>query len=266
MDKPHPAEVRSTKARPSELPGDILNQLDPKLRKLYSQLPPEQSSAIAKLVTQALTLGIHPNMLVKYAFLFNLGMRQLQGEAVSIEHTRRSKAELVGQIHGVEEGYINEEEAIRRYRGGRRPSQMMDASLASLVKKFRSVEQVIRKYRSELPLHQQARLSDERLAEVPKLLLKMQLAVTVDQPDFLVENKPGRPRSAAARIFVLWRLGMVRYRGNWDDMHRLATVWRLTNAQDVETFRIMVDQACKGLKTKRGELETPWDSVLSSKS
>ena len=93
----------------------------------------------------------------------------------------------------------------------------------------------------------------------------MQLAATVDQPDFLVEDR-GRPGSAAAYIFVLWRLGMVRYHGNWDHMHQLAKAWGLTNAVDEETFRAMVNQACKGLKTKRGELGTPWDSALSTKS
>jgi hypothetical protein len=202
---------------------------------------------------------------VKYAYLFNLGVRQLQGEAVSREHTRRSKAELVGRVHGFEEGYINEEEAIRTHRGARRPSQLIEASLASLQEKFQSAARVVRKHRNKLPLHQQARLSDERLAEFSKRLLKMQLAATVDQPDFLVEKHRGRPRSKAACIFGLWRSGMGRYRGNWDDMHRLATVWGLTNAEDVETFRIIVNQACDGLPTKRGELGTPWDSALSKK-
>jgi hypothetical protein len=253
------------KARPTELPGEILSQLDPKLLKLYSQLPSEQSSAIAKLVGQALQLRIHPDLLVKYAFLFNLGVRQLQGEAVSREHMRRSKAELVGQVHGSEEGYVNEGKAIRVYRGGRRASQLIEASLASLQEKFQSTARVIRKHRNKLPLHQQARLSDERLAETSKRLIKMQLAATVDQPDFLVEKHRGRSRSRAACIFALWRFGMARYRGNWDDMHALATVWGLTNSADVETFRIIVNQACDGLTTKRGELGTPWDSALSKK-
>jgi hypothetical protein len=103
------------------------------------------------------------------------------------------------------------------------------------------------------------------VVEVRKLLIDMQRAAMVDQHNFVDEGPRERQCSKAARIFVLWRFGMARYRGNWDVMHGLAKVWRLTNAKDVETFRIIVNQACEGLRMKRGELGTPWDSALSRK-
>jgi hypothetical protein len=34
----------------------------------------------------------------------------------------------------------------------------------------------------------------------------------------------------------------------------------------VETFRIIVNQACDGMTMKRGKLGTAWDSVLSRKT
>src|ERR1035438_6141746 len=96
------------------------NQLDPTLAKLYSQLSAGLSSRIAKLVNEALPCGIHPDRLVKYAFLCATAEQQVQGNAVSRNHTSRAKHELAGEIHGLRTGYRDLGEAKRRYRIGRR--------------------------------------------------------------------------------------------------------------------------------------------------
>ena len=51
-----------------ELPW--LNRVNPKIAEAYSRLPPAMSSRIASLVKRALPFRIHPDLLVKYAFLF----------------------------------------------------------------------------------------------------------------------------------------------------------------------------------------------------
>jgi hypothetical protein len=62
----------------NELPQEILDQLDPKLAELFSAMLRTVSSRIAGLVRIALQLSIHPNRLVKYAFLYAEAERQAE--------------------------------------------------------------------------------------------------------------------------------------------------------------------------------------------
>ena len=86
---------------PTELPGRFLSKLDPKLVELYSKLPREFASQVSFLVTQALLQPIHPNRVLKFAYLFARAERLAQSDSVSREHTRRAKLELAGEIHGL---------------------------------------------------------------------------------------------------------------------------------------------------------------------
>src|SRR6266851_10322179 len=126
---------------PTELPKEVLGQLDPKLAELYSHLPSALASRISVLVRQALPQGIHPNRVLKFAFLYAKAERLAQGDSISKEHTRRSKLELAGEIHGLRTGYRDDVEAQRRYRRGRRARQQIKASLEAVLGKWRAFEQ-----------------------------------------------------------------------------------------------------------------------------
>jgi len=256
----------TTNARfPSELPPGIREQLNPKLAALYSQLSPAVRSRIAALVQRALPPGIHPNRLVKYAFLYATAERQARSDAVSEDHAVRSKSELAGEIHGFRSGYRDQAEAKRLYRRGRQARQQIGASLEGLLKKWDGVEQVVQKHRSELPPHLRERFSNESLARPQKLLHDMYRATLLDEENFLSEKSRRHEPSEKAQTYEWWRCCMVRYRGKWNDMHQLALAWRLSKAVDQETFRSIVVQSSRRIKTLRYPFGKAWESALFEK-
>jgi hypothetical protein len=140
---------------PTELPREVLSQLDPKLAELYSQLPSGFASRISDLVREAVPQRIHPDRVLKFAFLYATAERRAQGDEVSKEHTRRAKLELAAEIHGWHTGYQDDEEAKQRYRRGRRARQQIKASFEAFWERWRVFEGVVQKHRSELPVHLQ---------------------------------------------------------------------------------------------------------------
>jgi hypothetical protein len=153
---------------PVGLPGEVLSRLDPKLKELHTQLPAVLASRISVLIREALFQGIHPDRVFKFAFLYGQAERWAQGDAVSKEHTRRSKLELAGEIHGLLTGYRDDAEATQLYRSGRQARHQIKASLDAVLGQWRAFKQVVQKYRPALPLHLQARFSNVALREVQR--------------------------------------------------------------------------------------------------
>lgn len=246
---------------PNELPREIRDQLDPQLANLCCRLPPVLSEPIAGLVNKALKLGIHPDRLVKYAFLRATAEREAQGDAVSMEHAIRSKTELVGELHGLPTGYRDDAEASGQYRRGRRARQQIAASLEGLLTRWRAFEAVLEKHGGELPAHLQPQFSHENLAGTRELLRGMQSVLTLGSDALSEKNRP-RALSAGAQTYIWWRFVMARYRGKWNDMHQLARVWRLSDAKDVETFRSMVVRITRDVTEIHYPFGSAWDSVF----
>jgi hypothetical protein len=109
------------------------DRLSPELAQAYAQLPSSMSSPIASLVEKALPLRIHPNLLVKYAFLRVTAEKQAKGDAVSKDHAIRSRAEIAGELHGTKTGYWESTAAVQLYRGGRKARQQVAASLEGIL-------------------------------------------------------------------------------------------------------------------------------------
>ena len=126
---------------PTELPQQLLSRLDPKLAELYSQIPSALASRTADLVRVALPCRIHPDRLLKYAFLYASAEQLTRGNEVSKQHGVRSKAELAGALHGFDAGYSDTGEAKRRYRQGRRARQQVKASLEAAMESWRGSRQ-----------------------------------------------------------------------------------------------------------------------------
>jgi hypothetical protein len=250
---------------PIELPREVLSQLDPKLRELYSQLPAGLASRVSDLVRRALPQGIRADRVLKFAFLYATAERRAQGDAVSKEHTRRSKLELAGEIHGLQSGYEDDGEAKRRYRRGRRARQQIKASFDSVLERWRVFKQVVQTHRSALPVHIRSKVSKSTLDEIGKALQTMGIAIVLDEED-LASEKRGEPvPSEIAQTYIWWRLKLAPYRGKWSDMHALAHAWHMSSAGSTDSFRTMVERICKGT-TCTDRLEKSWESVLSEKA
>jgi hypothetical protein len=256
---------RSNPRLPIELPKEFLSQLDPMLRELYSKLPVGLAARVAVLVREALPQGIPADRVLKFAFLYATAERRAQGDAVSKEHTRRSKLELAGEIHGMQTGYRDDEEALRRYRRGRRARQQIKASLDALLPKWRTFKDVVRKHRPELPVHIQSKVSDSILGEVGKALQTMGIAIVLDEEDLSIEKSGERERSVIAQTYIWWLGKMAPYRGKWNDMHQVAYAWSMTSVASLRSFRTLVGRICKGA-TCTELFEKPWESVLSGKA
>jgi hypothetical protein len=253
---------------PRELPRQVLSRLDPKLRELYSQLPLARASRIFALVEQALPERIHPDRVLKFAFLYATAevaaQRNAAGTAVSKEHTRYSKLELAGEIHGLLTGYGDGVEAKQLYRRGRRVRQQIKASLDALQVRWRAFKQVVQKNREALPVHVQSRFSDAALREVGKALQNMGIAVALDEDDLLSEKGRHPLRSGVAQAYIWWHWKLAPYRGKWNDMHRLALAWHMSSTAVKKDFRNVVSRICKGAPCA-DRFETSWESVLSQK-
>jgi hypothetical protein len=243
-----------------------LNRVNPKLAEAYSRLPPAMSSRIASLVKKALPLRIHPDRLVKYAYLYVRAEVQDQGDAISKDHAIRSRTELAGELHGFQAGYLRSAEAEQRYRGGRKARQQIAASIESVLVRWKKVEQIVRKHRPALPLHLQPRFSDEGLARVRELVMELHNACLLDGSDVLRETGHTQELSEIAQTYIWWRFAMAPYRRKWADMHRLANVWRLSAAKDESTYRTVVCRICKGVSRMRYPFGSGWESILSEKS
>ena len=248
---------------PTELPREVLAQLDPKLAELYSQLPSVLASRISVLVRQAQPQRIDPNRVFKFAFLYAAAERIAQSDALTKEHARRSKLELAGEIHELQTGYRDDAEAKQRYRSGRKARQHIKASLEAVVGKWRVFKQVVERHRSELPVHLQLRYSDAILRDISKALQNMGIATILDEEDLASEKDREREPSAIAQTYILWCLKLPRYRGKWNDMHQLAFAWRMSPAGSVESFRTVVVRICKGATCSHSF--GAWESVLSEK-
>jgi hypothetical protein len=248
----------------SALPPETLRRLDPKLAALYTQLPSPLASRISFLLRAARFSQIHPNRILKFAYLYARAEQLTQERAISKEHTRRANLELAGYIHGLSTGYHGDAEAKLRYRRGRQARQQVKASLEAVIGKWRVFKQVIEKHRSELPEHVQSPYADEILSDISKKLQVMGIATVLDEEDLGIERSDERVRSEIAQTYIWWCLSMPAYRGKWKDMHELACTWRMSPAALVKRFRYVVQRILREAVLANG-FGTAWDSVLSQK-
>jgi len=249
---------------PPELPRSVLSRLDPKLAELYSHLRPAIASRISELVKAAQPQNIHPDRVLKFAYLYATAELSARGDPVAKEQTRRSKLELAGAIHGLGTGYQDDVEAKGIYRRGRRARQQIKASLESVLGRWTVFEQVVQKHRSELPLHVQAPFSDSMLQGVENVLKNMGRASVLDEEDLAIEHRL-HGRTEIAQAYIWWHLLMAPYRGKWDDMHRLALSWRMTDTTSPKQFRNKVYRISKGAACTFSSASS-WESVLSARS
>jgi len=230
---------------PTELPRGVLAKLDPKLARLYSQLPSEITSRISVLMNAVPTRRIHPNRIFEFAFLYVTAERSVRAAGISKEHGRRSRLELAGEIHGLGTGYRDDAEAKQRYHRGRRARQQITASLEAVVGKWQAFKEVVQKHRSELPVHVQSRYSDAILRDITKVFQNMGIGTVLDGEDLAREKVEEPELSGIALTYIWWCREMAPYRGKWNDMHQLAVAWRMSSAS-AESFRIVVRRICKG--------------------
>jgi hypothetical protein len=247
--------------------AEVLSRLDPSLAEMYAQLPSELAAEIFALMRIASSLRIHPNRVLKFAFLRatarHFAQRDAQGKAVSKDHERRSKLELAGGIHGLDTGYRDDAEAKRRYRSGRKARQRIMDSLEGIQRRWRAFEQIAERHRSELPEHIQSHFSIANLREIGTLLQRMGIAADLEG-DLFREKAGERELTDIAHTYILWRLKIAPYRGQWKDMQGLASVWKMSPSGSVKNFRTVVTRISKRAASTF-TLNESWESVLSEK-
>ena len=231
------------------------------LNAKLASLPEAYWPRVTELVTKARPLNLDLDRVLPYAVALTIAERQAENEGVSDEHTRRSRRELVGGIHGLETGYDDEKEAETQYRRGRRARNLLSASLDGLVGKWKRFHELVAKHKPDLPVHNQRTLSREVLATISKSLERIHLELFLED-DVLTEQRQARGLSTTAKAYSLWRSAVPRYRGKWSDMHVLAVKWRLSNSRDLEAFRSIVMRA-----SRRGQHVPPgiadaWESLF----
>jgi hypothetical protein len=231
------------------------------LKARLSRLPPAVSREITELVMKALPLDIALDRVLQYALLLSMMERLAQGEATSKEHARRSWHELAGSIQGLETGYRDEQEAAARYRLGRLARHRLGASLDGVATTWRKFQRLVEKHRLDLPVHNQRQLSRKRLDAVGKTLQTLGTGLILEN-DVLHKERPMPSLSIRNETYSLWRFTVPQYRGKWSDMYRLAAVWRLTDAKDLDTFRTMATRIPRPSQEMTLFIQGPWQSLI----
>jgi hypothetical protein len=107
---------------------------------------------------------------------------------------------------------------------------------------------------------------DETLHTVRRIYQTVGIAIVIDEEDLLSEEASGRELSERAQTYIWWRFVMAPYRGKWNDMHKLASTWKMSPAASVRNFRTAVDRMCKRPSVIVYPFGKAWDSVLSEDS
>jgi len=210
---------------------------------------------------KARPLKLDLDRVLPYAVLLTIAERQAENEARSNEHTSRSWRELVGAIHGLEGGYHDEKEAETQYRRGRRARNLLSASLDGVVGKWKSFCELVAKYKPDLPVHNQRRLSREALDTISKTLERLHMELSLED-NVLTQERQARRLSIKATAYSLWRSAVPRYTGKWSDMHGLAVQWGLSISGDVEAFRSIVLRASRPGHQVPPGLADAWESLF----
>ena len=256
-------------AKTRDLPTELLKNLDPKVKEALTQLPPAMHSRLSELLKQAAALKlpvdkeIQPNRLVKYALLLVTAERELQGAAVSTEHTARARAELLGEKHGFEHGYERVAEAQQIHRRGRQARQCIEASLGRVLKTWREATRVIHKYRAQLPVSALRAVCNPRLEVIENGLRDMRRAVSLDTTLTRPANSSGSSSTRSILACRLWDTLIPRYRCKWREMHELARTWRLTKTDSIESFSSIVRKRRVGMEGMTIRLGSAWMKLFS---
>ena len=257
---------------PSELPEEVLYRLNPKLRELYSQLPSALASRISALMRQALPQRIHPDRVLKFAFLYATAevvaqrTRHSFKRAYSALKTRAGWRNPWAKRHGLGIETMWRQSNCTAAAAGHR--QQVKASLEALQARWRAFKQVVQKHREER-LARTCAITGFRMRLVGEIGEGIaedgNRAVAADEDDLASEKGRELEHSAIAQAYIWWRLRLATYRGNWSDMHRLALAWHMSPTGSEKNFRKVVSGICKGAACTYW-FGTSWESVLSQKS
>src|SRR5882724_7945080 len=96
-----------------------------------------------------------PSIRIDYSFMRSFATRQsfCVRATCSNEHEKGARHELVGKLHGLENGYADPEGIAPVYRRGRLARHRLGDSIRGRGSNLLKIELVLRKYVNDLPAH-----------------------------------------------------------------------------------------------------------------
>lgn len=199
------------------------------------EIPDHLYVPMAELLQKAESTGVSEERMQLCAWLLLCAQRRPESELPRGNRVPIPNYSLAGALHGIEDAENHPEEVARRYAQGRKASQQVQASAKGALTQF---EMVFKKNREALPL----KIVDEAL----NLIFALGQFVSCADPgmDLINRTRPKREDesySSNSLALLWWRYSL--YSPNeqyWGDMFKLATVWGLTKAANLESFRRIV--------------------------
>jgi hypothetical protein len=164
-----------------------------------------------------------------------------QGEDVSEQHAWRAIHECVGELYGNLKGYEDPELAKLLNQKGREARQQVHSSARAAHRQLATLCRVYEQNFQGLPSHIQSTFPIAKLLECRDQILSLQRWADPGRNPLLAARKRKLSRGPTVPVLTyLWWRYLVEPPATWEEMHSFAIAWRISDAEDVESFRRLV--------------------------
>jgi hypothetical protein len=152
--------------------------------------------------------------------------------------------QIIGALFGLSGEDCDPEIVIPLYRKARKAMQRANQSANAALRQIQKLDRIMRDNHKALPEHLKGFRS--RIREVNEPIVELILWTGGDN---LLDRK--RPKAAteifnvSQLAFVWWRICLGGKHTPWEDMFKLARIWRLTDSRDIANFRRQVVRLSK---------------------
>lgn len=219
--------------------------------------PPGWSQRVEHLMGIARDVSVDPVRKRTYALLLTCAERKVERREYTEGHTRKEAYYSKGRLFGFEDGYTNHEEVERLLERGRASVKRLLAAARRAETGAADLHQVLNQEGGNLPLT----WSDVDVGRLLSVLVEFEdvlgpfLEALEDRherfswevdPDARLRSMPARgmwarDAQSVPEKTLLWWSEFVRQPpkalSQWEEMHRLARVWQLSEVDDIANFR-----------------------------
>jgi len=208
---------------------------DPYPTKLRA-VPKAIRSKVSEYIGKASHLGIEPSRVLVCACLLATTQRDPDCRLPQGRTLSTFPYQIIGSWFGLSGEDCDPEIVVRLYRRARKPMQKANQSANAALRQLQRLDRILEDSHKVLPEHLKGFRS--RIAEIKESIIDLVLWTGGDN---LLDRK--RPKAATEIFnptqlaFVWWRMCLASKHTPWEDMFKLARIWRLTDSRSATNFR-----------------------------
>jgi hypothetical protein len=204
-------------------------------RDLTEPIEPGQKRLERRLL-RAEDLKMDPDRLLRYAQLLGYAEDRHAGERTSADHTRRARADIIGQMFGVAGGYDRPEEAIQHEHRARETGQQFCKIVEAAVHLMRKAEASLDKHPDHFTQGLRVNYPRNRITEMRVFWTRLAAAANPHKTSYQREEPMRQFASVSLLVLTSWKHSVPDYDGKWQDMYALARLWHVSNSKDLDSF------------------------------